>query len=128
LSDYGRFLQLHLRGLRGRDDGLKARTIQELHGLSPDSRLRRPAMGWNRMPRAGGDSHEHRGSNGAYVAFATIQPSRDVTVAVFANLGGVQDLSDIASIALRIAARYSADDKGGHVTSNRYSPVYATMT
>jgi cell division protein FtsI/penicillin-binding protein 2 len=69
-------------------------------------------MGWNRMPRAGGDSHEHRGSNGSYVGFAAIQPSHDVAVAVFTNLGGVQDLRDIvASIALRIAARYSADDK-----------------
>jgi CubicO group peptidase (beta-lactamase class C family) len=29
--DYGRFLQLHLRGLRNHDDVLKATTIQELH-------------------------------------------------------------------------------------------------
>ncbi|HEY0875803.1 MAG TPA: serine hydrolase domain-containing protein [Vicinamibacterales bacterium] len=112
LPDYGRFVQLHLRGLRGRDGPLKARTIQELHGLGPDTHTRRPAMGWNRMPREGGDSHEHRGSYGAYVGFATIQPSRDVAVAVFTNLGGRQDLRDVvASIALRIAARYSTDDK-----------------
>ena len=32
MQDSGRFLQLHLRGLRGRDDVLKATTIQALHG------------------------------------------------------------------------------------------------
>jgi hypothetical protein len=29
-QDYGRFLQLQLRGLRGHDDVLKATTIQDL--------------------------------------------------------------------------------------------------
>lgn len=111
LSDYGRFLQLHLRGLRGRDGALKARTIQELHGLGPDTRTLRPGMGWNRMPRAGGDSHEHRGSNGSCVGFATIQPSRDVAVAVFTNLGGDGLRDIVADIALRIAERDSADGK-----------------
>jgi hypothetical protein len=64
------------------------------------------------MPRDGVESHEHFGSSGAYVAYATIQPSRDVAVGVFTNLGGDQQLRDaVARIALRIAARYSADEK-----------------
>jgi CubicO group peptidase (beta-lactamase class C family) len=100
MPDYGRFLQLHLRGLRGRDDALTAATIQELH--------RRVALGWNVLPRDGVESHEHSGSSGAYVAFVTVQPSRDVAVAVFANIGGVPDLRDaIARVAMRIAARVS---------------------
>lgn len=112
LSDCARFLQLHLRGLRGQDDGLKARTIQELQGRSPDGSQRGGAVGWNVMPRDGVESHEHFGSSGAYVAYATIQPSRDVAVGVFTNLGGGQELRNaIARIALRIAARYSADEK-----------------
>jgi CubicO group peptidase (beta-lactamase class C family) len=112
LSDCARFLQLHLRGLRGQDDGLKARTIQELQGRSPDRSQRGRAVGWNVMPRDGVESHEHFGSSGAYVAYATIQPSRDVAVGVFTNLGGDQELRNaVARIALRIAARYSVDEK-----------------
>lgn len=112
LSDIGRFLRLHLRGLRGQDDGLKARTIQELQGRSPDGSQRGGAVGWNVMPRDSVESYEHFGSSGAYVAYATIQPSRDVAVGVFTNLGGDQELRNaVARIALRIAARYSADEK-----------------
>jgi len=112
LADCGRFLQLHLRGLRGRDDGLKARTIQTLQDRGPDRSHRGPAVAWNVIPRDGAESHEHFGSSGAYVAYATIQPSRDVAVGVFTNLGSVEGLRDaIAKIALRIAARYSVDEK-----------------
>ena len=111
LSDYGRFLQMHLRGLRGRDDGLKAQTIRELHGRSPDGRRSDRALGWGVILRHGVESHESVGSSGAYVAFATIQPSRDVAVGAFTNMGGGQDLRDaVGRIALQIASRYSADD------------------
>ena len=104
MPDYGRFLQLHLRGLRGRDDVLKAATIQDLH--------RRVALGWTVIPRDGVESHEHFGSSGAYVAYATIQPSRDVAVGVFTNMGGSQGLRDaVARVAMRIATRVSTAGK-----------------
>jgi CubicO group peptidase (beta-lactamase class C family) len=105
MQDYGRFLQLHLRGLRGRDDILKATTIQALHGrVAPNNPALGGAMGWGLMPRDGVESHEHVGSYGAYVAYATIQPSRDIAVGAFTNLGGGQDLRNaVARVALRIA-------------------------
>jgi CubicO group peptidase (beta-lactamase class C family) len=107
MEDYGRFLQLHLRGLRGRDDALKATTIQELHGkVAPNNPARGSAMGWSVTPRDGVESHEHVGSYGAYVAYATVQPSRDVAVGAFTNMGGGQDLRDaVARVALRIAEK-----------------------
>jgi CubicO group peptidase (beta-lactamase class C family) len=106
-QDYGRFLQLHLRGLRGRDDVLKAETIQDLHSpVAPINPGSGSAMGWSLMPRDGVRSHEHVGSYGAYVAYATIQPSRDLAVAAFANVGGGQDVRDaVGRVALMIAAR-----------------------
>ena len=68
-------------------------------------------MGWTVMPRDGVESHEHRGSSGAYVAYVTIQPSRDVAVAVLTNIGSVQDLREVvARIAQQIAARYDKVD------------------
>ena len=104
MPDYGRFLQLHLRGLRGRDDVLKATTIQDLH--------RSVALGWTVVTRDGVESHEHVGSYGAYVAYATIQPSRDIAVGVFTNIGGGQGLRDaVARIAMRIATRIATAEK-----------------
>lgn len=110
-QDYGRFLQLHLRGLRGRDDVLKATTIQQLHSRgAPIDPSMGFAMGWSVMPRAGVESHEHVGSYGAYVAYATIQASRDVAVGAFTNLGGGQDSRNaVANVALQIATRVSAE-------------------
>ena len=107
LRDYGRFLQAHLRGLRGRDDVLKAATVQELHKkVAPISPATGSVMGWSVMPRDGVQSHEHVGSYGAYVAFATLQPSRDVAVGAFTNLGGDQELRNAVSrVALQIATR-----------------------
>jgi len=115
MPDYGRFLQLHLRGLRGRDDALKATTIQQLHGrVAPDNPALGFGMGWAVMTRDGVESHEHVGSYGAYVAYATIQPSRDIAVGVFTNLGGGQDLRDaVARVALRIATRAATGGKTG---------------
>ena len=105
LPDYGRFLQLHLRGLKGRDDVLKTSTIQNLH-------RRGSAMGWSRMMRKEVESHEHSGSYGAYVAFAAIQPARNIAVAAFTNMGGSQDLRDaILGLALQVANRVAANEK-----------------
>jgi D-alanyl-D-alanine carboxypeptidase len=113
MQDYGRFLQLHLRGLRGRDDVLKATTIQDLHRrVAPDNPALGFVMGWTVMTRDGVESHEHVGSYGAYVAYATIQPSRDIAVGVFTNIGGGQDLRDaVARVAMRIATRVGAAGK-----------------
>jgi CubicO group peptidase (beta-lactamase class C family) len=106
--DYGRFLQMHLRGLRGRDDVLKAATVQELHRDVAPTATPGFAMGWSLMPRDGVLSHEHVGSYGAFVAFATIQPSRDVAVAVFTNIGGGQELRNVLGrLALDAATRLS---------------------
>jgi CubicO group peptidase (beta-lactamase class C family) len=112
MPDYGRFLQLHLRGLRGRDDVLKATTIQDLHKRVPNDPAPGSVMGWVVMPRDGVESHEHVGSYGAYVAYATIQPSRDIAVGVFTNIGGGQDLRNaVGRVALRIATQVSTAGK-----------------
>lgn len=69
-------------------------------------------MGWSLMMRGEVVSHEHVGSYGAFVAFATIQPARDLAVAAFTNIGGGQDLRDaVGRLALQIATRLSAHEK-----------------
>ena len=66
------------------------------------------------MPRDGVESHEHVGSYGAYVAYATIQPSRDVAVGVFTNIGGGQDLRDaVAGLGTRLLPRFATTKQTG---------------
>jgi CubicO group peptidase (beta-lactamase class C family) len=82
IADYGRFLQAHLRGLRGADGFLRAETVRELH--RPDGRY---ALGWGVQEYAGAASSVHAGGNGEYYALVAIQPSRDLAVAVLTNDG-----------------------------------------
>ena len=92
---------------------LKATTVQDLHRrVAPINPSLGFAMGWSVMPRDGVQSHEHVGSYGAYVAYATVQASRDLAVGAFTNLGGGQHLrDDVARVALQIATRISTDKK-----------------
>jgi hypothetical protein len=69
-------------------------------------------MGWSLMVRGGIESHEHVGSYGAYVAYATNQPARDLAVAALTNIGGGHDLRDgVGRIALLVVTRLSAGEK-----------------
>ena len=69
-------------------------------------------MGWAVTTRDGVESHQHFGSYGAYVAYAIIQPSRDIAVGAFTNLGGGQALRDaVARVALQVATRVATAEK-----------------
>jgi len=81
---YLRFLQVHLRGLRGHDTRLlRASTIRFMH---------RPvgayAMGWVRRRVNGVMTSLHDGTAGTFAALAAIQPGRGLAAATFANAGG----------------------------------------
>lgn len=83
---YVRFLQLHLRGLRGHDTRLlRASTIRFMH---------RPigvyAMGWVRRRINGVMTSLHDGTAGTFSALAAIQPGRRLAAATFANAGGAR--------------------------------------
>ena len=88
LEDYARFLQVHLRGLEGRDTPLlKPASIKHLH-TSPVSPPDKYGLGWGLQDFDGVPSSVHVGSAGAFFAITIIQPTRDLGVAVFANAGG----------------------------------------
>ena len=88
LENYAHFLQIHLRGLQGRDTPLlKAATIKHLH-TSPVSPPDRYGLGWGLQDFDGAPASVHVGSAGTFYAITIIQPTRDLGVAVFANAGG----------------------------------------
>jgi CubicO group peptidase (beta-lactamase class C family) len=89
MRDYGRYLQAHLRGLRGRKDLLRPETFQVLH--EPVSRNEKGtgyALGWGITELDGVPTHTHTGSAGTFVACVALQPTRDLAVAVATNAGG----------------------------------------
>jgi D-alanyl-D-alanine carboxypeptidase len=87
LDDYGRFLQVNLRGLQGRDTPLlKAATIKHLH-TSPASPRDKYGLGWGLQDFDAAPASVHVGSAGTFYAVTIIQPTRDLGVAVFANAG-----------------------------------------
>jgi CubicO group peptidase (beta-lactamase class C family) len=114
LADYGRFLQLHLRGLRGRETAiLSASAIQFMHasrgGIRPDSEMPGSGLGWIVHDYRGARMSSHAGSLGRFKARATIHASGDVAVAVVANAGG--EAADKATRELRrvLLERYESE-------------------
>jgi D-alanyl-D-alanine carboxypeptidase len=83
VRDYARFVQLHLRGLRGRPRLLSADGFRRLH--SPNGFY---AMGWGEIEVEGVRTALHDGSTGTFWATVWMQPERNVAVAVLVNAGG----------------------------------------
>jgi CubicO group peptidase (beta-lactamase class C family) len=94
LADYGKFLQMHLRGMRGIDGVLEATTIRDLHtAIAPVGTGTQFAAGWGfAITKDGLETHGHTGSAGAYIAIAAIQPTRDFAVGILTNIGGDDDV------------------------------------
>jgi len=94
MSAYARFLQMHVRGLAGRDDVLRATTIRVLHEADGDY-----AMGWGVQQNVMSTVHFHEGSAGTFHVVTLLDPQRGIAVATVANAGG-----DRAADAIRDAA------------------------
>jgi D-alanyl-D-alanine carboxypeptidase len=86
MSDYGKFLQEHLKGLEGKPGKLlSATTVKRLHTSPLQDKF---ALGWGIQLVDGVPSSVHNGSAGTFYAVVAVQPSRDTAIAVVANSGG----------------------------------------
>jgi CubicO group peptidase (beta-lactamase class C family) len=102
-GEYGKFLQEHLRGLRGHNGLLRAATVQRLHVPNGDY-----AMGWSSRPLAGTRASAHEGSAGTFHAIAVLHPERDLAVAVFTNAGFSKAAAANRELARVLLERFSA--------------------
>lgn len=82
LEDYVLFLQLHLRGLQGRESFLSPETFAELH--RPNGTY---ALGWNVALVDGAPVSTHFGSAGTFFALAVVDPVRNLGIIVVTNSG-----------------------------------------
>jgi D-alanyl-D-alanine carboxypeptidase len=96
LPDYARFVQLHLQGLLGQGNYLRASTYQQLHFGQPAY-----AYGWGVSTAAstGAPVSVHDGSAGTFFCHTIIFPSERVAYVVITNAGG--PAAEAASYALR---------------------------
>ena len=87
MHDLGRYVAMHLAGEQGRDDLLRAETIQRLHTPAEGFAY---ASGWAVTSRdwAGGRTLVHSGSNLRWYAVVWMAPERDFAVLVATNQGG----------------------------------------
>jgi D-alanyl-D-alanine carboxypeptidase len=103
VADYGRFLRMHLLGLRGHDTVLRADTVRRLH-----EPIGHYALGWGVTEVDGVPTSTHAGTMGSFYAEAVIQPSRGVAVAAFANAGEPRGSRAATDVILRMLDRPSA--------------------
>lgn len=80
IGDYGRFLQMHLQGLAGRDTMLKAETVRALH-----TPIGQYGFGWVVRNLDGHVTHSHSGSAGTFFALTRLWPNLDLAIAVVVN-------------------------------------------
>lgn len=92
LAEYGRFLQMHLQGLRGVDSLLRAETVKRLHRPvgAPTGVGSEYGLGWAVLTVDGLATSAHDGSAGTFYVIAFVQPERNVAVAVATNAGGTR--------------------------------------
>jgi D-alanyl-D-alanine carboxypeptidase len=103
LSDFSRLVQLHLKGLLGRDNCLKVSTYQILHFGQPVY-----AYGWgvSKLAATGAPISYHDGSAGTFFCSAFLYPSLQVAIVVLTNAGGLPAEQACAELRVRLRKLY----------------------
>lgn len=106
LSDYGRFLQMNLKGLRGENTTfLSAKTIARLHSSPMHDEY---ALGWGVSQIDGVAESTHSGSDGSFYVRVALQPSRDTGVAVVLNSAGERSWEAADALLNALLRTYAA--------------------
>jgi CubicO group peptidase (beta-lactamase class C family) len=121
IGDYAKFLQLHLRGLRGLEMPgrfgqpiLKPETIKLLH----TPRKGDYSCGWNELRMFDLVEASHDGSAGTFYITATIDVDSDVAVAVVTNAGNPAAERAVHRVARRMLDVAAQRHVGGQAPSD----------
>lgn len=94
--DFARFVQLHLRGLRGTATLLDSATFRRMHTPPPGFAY---TSGWAVIGEGGRQVSFHEGNSGIFYAFMIVDPQYDVAAVVVANA----DTPEVAQAATALA-------------------------
>jgi CubicO group peptidase (beta-lactamase class C family) len=95
--DFARFVQLHLRGLRGTSTYLDPSTFRQLHTPAEGYLY---AYGWAVIEQDGRQISFHEGNSSLFYAFMIIDPENDIAAVVVANADTPQVAGAAASLAI----------------------------
>ncbi|MGD8912506.1 MAG: serine hydrolase domain-containing protein [Candidatus Thiodiazotropha sp.] len=99
--DYAKYVQLHLQGLRGRDNYLTSETYQKIH-----YRQRGFSLGVVNQTAWGERYSEFDGSAGTFYCATMIFPDSNFAFAIMANSGAAQAVKGIAWLSKKIIKKY----------------------
>jgi CubicO group peptidase (beta-lactamase class C family) len=108
IESYARFVQLHLRGLRGDPHLLRSSTYSKLHTplLGPF------ALGWGIQEWEGAGTSVHAGSAETFFAIVAVQPARDFAAAAVVNAGGERAQQEAVEIVRELVRERSTERAG----------------
>lgn len=93
LTDWGKYVSLHLAGVNGRSTLLRPETLAKLHATPPGEKEEDAyAMGWGIAQRGwGGRVLTHAGSNGMHNAVIWVAPEKDFGFLIATNTADKAD-------------------------------------
>jgi D-alanyl-D-alanine carboxypeptidase len=97
VGDYAKFVQSHLRGLRGQSGQLSPQAYTYLHTAQGDF-----ALGWLVKTLGGVLTSAHDGTAGTFYALVAVQPSRDRAVIVLVNGYSTATADSANALALKL--------------------------
>ena len=100
VSDYAKFVQRHLRGLRGAAELISAQDYQYLH-----TPIGRYALGWVVATDNGVRTSAHDGTAGTFYALVAIRPERDRAVVVLVNAYSADAANAANTLAIKLLDR-----------------------
>ncbi|MHA4896866.1 serine hydrolase domain-containing protein [Pedobacter sp. PWIIR3] len=80
IADYARLIQMHLDGLEGNNNFLKAQTYNYLHYGLPEY-----AIGWLNVNKTDKHSSEHAGSAGTFYTYTMLNKDKNIAYIIMAN-------------------------------------------
>ena len=80
IVDYSKFIQLHLRGLKGENNYLTSQDYQKLHFHLEDY-----SYGWGNQVTNKSKISFHDGSAGTYYCHTILMPTKDLAVIIMTN-------------------------------------------
>lgn len=108
LSDWSKFVLLHLKGHRGENNLLNSSSFQKLHATHPSGDSNYSYGGWMILNRkwANGVTLSHAGSNTLNYAKVWIAPKRNSFIMSTANIGGEEAFLATDAFIQEMISRY----------------------
>lgn len=104
VGDYTKFVQAHLKGLRGQDNLLTSKTYDYLHYGRENY-----AMGWTRLLKKGVHISTHDGSAGTFYSHTSILKEKDLAIVIFINASNVYAAKAVYSLKKRLMDLHAPD-------------------